>query len=103
MKIAVAVIGEDEDSEISGRAGRAPYYLIFEAGKVVEKLSNPFSMGGGGAGFGVAKLLADKGVDAVVAGNFGPNMEQALSSRGVKTITMAGKAKEAVLKAGEGS
>ncbi len=99
MKIAVAVLSDNENSEISDRAGRAPYYLIFdESGNVIEKISNPFSVGGGGAGFGIAKMLSDKGVDIVISANFGPNMESALNSRGLKSYRMTGKAKEAVLR-----
>ena len=30
MKIAVAAIEKEENSEISSRAGRAPYFLIFD-------------------------------------------------------------------------
>jgi predicted Fe-Mo cluster-binding NifX family protein len=47
MKIAIASEGENEESSISIRAGRAPYYLIFKDGKLVEKWKNPFARGGG--------------------------------------------------------
>ena len=70
-KTAVAVVSKEEDSEISQRAGRAPYFLIFEDKKLVEVWSNPFAVGGGGAGWSVAKTLSDKGVDKVIAGQFG--------------------------------
>jgi predicted Fe-Mo cluster-binding NifX family protein len=97
MKIAVATVEKNENSEISQRAGRAPYYLIFdENGKVLETISNPFSVGGGGAGFGVAKMLADKDVDIVVAGRFGPNMSEALKSRGVNYQEKTDNAKNAI-------
>jgi predicted Fe-Mo cluster-binding NifX family protein len=56
MKIAVASVAQKEISEISPRPGRSKFFLIFDgAGNLVEVLSNPFSRGGGGAGFGVAK------------------------------------------------
>ncbi|MBD3360592.1 hypothetical protein GF366_02195 [Candidatus Peregrinibacteria bacterium] len=98
MKIAVASTDKDENSSISDRAGRAPYYLIFdESGKVLESIDNPFSFGGGGAGFSVAKMLADKNVDMVIAGRFGPKMLEALKERGLKIREMNGNVKEAVL------
>jgi len=84
MKIAVASEGKDEDSKISQRGGRAPYYLIFEDGKLVEKIKNPFAKGGGGAGFSVAYMLADKKVNLVIAGKIGGNMESALKEKGIK-------------------
>jgi len=91
MKIAIASVSKDENGEISPRPGRAQFYLLFdESSKLLEVISNPFSRGGGGAGFGVAKMLADKGVDIVVGGQFGENMEGALRERGLKYYEMTG-------------
>lgn len=96
MRIAVASLGKDEDSEVSDKAARAPYYLIFEGGKLAESLKNPFAMGGGGAGFAVAKMLADKGVKLVIAGNFGGNMASALEEREVGYRESEGKIKDVI-------
>jgi len=97
MRIAVASINRDETSEISPRPGRSRFYLIFDDdGRLLEVLSNPFSRGGGGAGFGVAKMLADKGVDIVVGSRFGENMEAALAERDLKYRQMSGYVKEAL-------
>lgn len=96
MKTAVASMGKEESSEISQQAGRAPYYLIFEDGKLSETIENPFAVGGGGAGFGVAKMLADRGVKKVVAGAFGPNMSGALEQRGLEHRQMTGKVSDAL-------
>jgi predicted Fe-Mo cluster-binding NifX family protein len=96
MKIAVAAVAQKETSEISPRSGRSKFFLIFdESGNVLEVLSNPFSRGGGGAGFGVAKMLADKGVDIVVGNQIGENMEATLTIRRMKYYAMTGTAKEA--------
>jgi len=97
MKIAIATIEKSVDSEISQRAGRAPYFLVFdEKGELLEEIKNPFTVGGGGAGIAVAKMLADKGVEAVIAGSIGGNMMTALEERGLKTYQKEGKAKEAL-------
>lgn len=97
MKIAVAAVGKNEDSEISPRSGRSKFYLIFDdQGNLLEVISNPFSRGGGGAGFGVAKMLADKKVDFVIGSQMGDLMEEALKSRGMKYCEMEGKVKDAV-------
>jgi len=96
MRIAVASTGRDEASVISPRPGRSKFYLIFDQdGRFLETLSNPFSRGGG-AGFGVAKMLADKDVDVVVGGQFGEKMAAALAQRGLTYRTMEGTIREAV-------
>lgn len=95
-KIAVGVDENNENAEISGQAGRAPYYLVFdEEGKLLESIANPFARGGGGAGFGVAKMLADKNVTLVIAAKMGENMKEALRSRGVNFKESSGQAKGA--------
>jgi len=84
MKIAISSDGKDENSKISQASGRAPYYLIFEDGKLIKKLKNPFRFGGGGAGFGVAEVLSDENVELVISGKFGENMKGALRAKGIK-------------------
>ncbi len=82
--IAIASEGKDENSEISSRGGRAPYYLIFENKKLIETIKNPFATGSGGAGFSVAYMLAEKKVDLVIAGKVGGNMVSALKEKGIE-------------------
>lgn len=84
MKIAIASTGKDEDSEVSPVAGRTPYFLIYEGKELVKTLKNPFAIGGGGAGFAVAKMLKDEGVELVVAGRYGENMTGALEEKGIE-------------------
>jgi len=97
MIIAVASIRKDENSEISPRPGRSRFYLLFDTqGQLLEVVSNPFSRGGGGAGFGVAKMLADKGVDIVVGGRFGENMQAALTERNLTYYQMSGNVRQAL-------
>ena len=85
MRIAIASAGKEEDSEINPVAGRAPYYLIYENKKLVKTIKNPFAIGGGGAGFTVAKMLKDQNVGLVIAGHYGENMIGALEEKGIKS------------------
>jgi len=102
MKIAIAVLKKKENARISYQAGRAPYFLLFnEKSELTETVSNPFSRGGGGAGFGAAKMLADMKVDMVVAGRFGEKMIGALEERGLKYREMTGDAREAITQINE--
>jgi predicted Fe-Mo cluster-binding NifX family protein len=96
MKIAVASEGDGLDSEISSRGGRAPFYLVLEDGKIVETIKNPFAAGGGGAGFSVAYMLAEKNVALVVAGKVGGNMVSALKEKGLEFREASGRVGDVV-------
>jgi predicted Fe-Mo cluster-binding NifX family protein len=96
MKIAIGSTGKDISSNISDIAGRAPYYLIFEDKKLIETIDNPFSFGGGGAGLSTAKMLADKNIDLVIAGRFGPKMISAMEEKNMKYRAMEGTVQDAL-------
>jgi len=85
MKIAIASEGKELNSTISEQGGRAPYYLIFENGVLIETIKNPF-LSGGGAGWSVAYMLAEKGVEKVILGNVGDKMQTALEEKGIQFI-----------------
>ena len=97
-RIAIASEGKDLDSEISLRGGRSPYYLIIENKKLIEAVKNPFAVGGGGAGWSVAHMLADKKVNLVIAGRAGPNMEFALKQKKINFKEASGKISDAIKK-----
>ncbi len=94
MKIAIASEGKTKESEISERGARAPYYLIFENKELTKTIKNPFAVGGGGAGWSVAHMLADEKANLVIAGRIGPNMETALKEKGLKSKEDSGKINE---------
>ena len=92
MKIAIASVSKDKNSNISEVAGRSKYYFIFDkSGEFLEVINNPFSVGGGGAGYGVAKMMADKNVSTIVAEKFGPKMIDAMDERKLTYLTGTGK------------
>ena len=98
MRVAIASNGEDENSEVSSVGARAPFFLIFEDKKLVKTITNPFRVGGGGAGFSVAQMLANEKIELIVAGRIGPNMEMALKEKGVKIKITENKIVKQVLK-----
>lgn len=89
--VRIAIAGTEQ---IEQNAGRASRYSIYENGTLVKVLKNPFAVGGGGAGFGVAHLLAQEGVEKVVAGRFGPNMLGALDEKGIAHEERTGSVSE---------
>ena len=98
-RIAVAAVGDSVTSEISMRAGRAPYYLVFDKnGVFLKSLENPSQMQGGGASTGVVYLLMNESVQTVIAGQFGDKMKRLLEANKIKYHEHTGVAKEVVEK-----
>lgn len=99
MKIAIATNNKDQNPQISEKAGRAPYYLVFdEKGEALEDISNPFFEERGGAGVATAKMLSDKGISVVIAGDFGRKMTDVLEDKDIKYYKKEGSAKEVLKK-----
>ena len=97
MKIAISAENNSLSSMISDKGGRAPYYLIFDNKDLVEVIKNPFAVGGGGAGYSVAYMLADKGVEMIITGQIGENMKNALEEKGIVFKQEQNKTVEQVL------
>ena len=91
MRIVIASEGKDENAEVCSVTGRAPYSLIFEDGKLTKVIKNPFAVGSGGAGFGVAQMLRNEEINAIVSGKFGPKVVNAFEEKGIKIIVMNDK------------
>ena len=84
MKIGIASTGSDLNSQVDIRFARAPYFLIVDSEtKEFESVKNPYVVGRG-VGYATAELLANKGVNAVIAGSVGPNAYNVLTRLGIK-------------------
>jgi predicted Fe-Mo cluster-binding NifX family protein len=98
MRIALSATGLDLDAEVDPRFGRCSYFIIADPEtKEFEAVDNASAMAAGGAGISAAQMIVDKGVEAVLTGNCGPNAHQVLSSGGIKIVTgVSGKVKDAI-------
>jgi len=90
VKICVTSEGHDLDSKVDPRFGRCSYFIFVDTdtGKY-ETVKNPNLEETGGVGIRSGKLVVEKGVEAVISGNIGPNAFQALSAAKVKTYTVS--------------
>ena len=96
-RIAIAAVGDSVTSEISKRAGRAQYYLVFDGnGVFLKSLKNPSRNRGRGASSGVVNLLIKESVKTVIAGKFGDKMKKLLKMNKIEYHEHAGIAKEIV-------
>ncbi|ADB57505.1 NifB/NifX family molybdenum-iron cluster-binding protein [Archaeoglobus profundus] len=103
MRVAVSTISGGLDDKVSEVFGRAVSFTIVDVEdgeiKSVEVVRNDFAVRGGGAGVAVSQFLVDKGVNAVITGNVGPNALGVLSSAGIKVYRGSGlTVKEAIEK-----
>lgn len=95
-RIAVAALGMEPDTEISGIAGRAPYFLIFESRQLQEILPNEHANTERGAGTRTAYWLSDLEIDCLVAGEVGSRMRAVLDSEGIAFALAEGEATAAI-------
>ncbi|MDY6838102.1 MAG: NifB/NifX family molybdenum-iron cluster-binding protein [Thermodesulfobacteriota bacterium] len=95
--MAVAAIDKTENAQVSEKAARAPYYLIFhEHGKLMEVVANPFHDVSRGAGPKVVSFLAKQNVSVVIAGDFGHKIATSLHEQGINYYEATGMVKKAV-------
>lgn len=97
MKIAIAADAPNVDTDVAAHAGRAPYYLIFNAdGRLHAAPANPLAAGGHPAGPAAARFLASQGVGLIVAGEFGPHFLDALKEHGIQHALETGRVADVI-------
>ena len=105
MKIAVTSNGADLDAPASPVFGRCPTYVFVDTETMeFEAVENPAINAPGGAGIQAAQFVIERGAQAVVTGNMGPNAFNVFQSAGVPIYLFGGgTVREAVeaYKAGE--
>jgi predicted Fe-Mo cluster-binding NifX family protein len=74
MRIAVTANGTDLDAPVSPVFGRCSTYVLVDTETMeYETIANPAVASGGGAGIQAAQFIVERGAEAVVTGNVGPN------------------------------
>ncbi|MEJ2744678.1 MAG: NifB/NifX family molybdenum-iron cluster-binding protein [bacterium] len=98
MKVAVTAQGQDMEALVDPRFGRCQYFLFVDTETMqAEAVKNPAREAGGGAGIQAGQLVADRGAEAVITGDVGPNASRVLIGAGMKVYTgAAGTVREAV-------
>lgn len=84
MKIAVTTNGTDLDAPASPIFGRCTTYILIDTETTqYEALANPALSAGGGAGVQAAQYVVERGAQALVTGNVGPNAFDVLQAAGI--------------------
>lgn len=91
MKAAICSMGTTLDSPMDPRFGRCASFVVVDTDTMEFTAdTNPGAMMRQGAGIQSAQMLSGRGIEAVVAGNFGPNAYQVLSAAGIRIFIGAG-------------
>lgn len=86
MKLAITTSGQDLDSQVDSRFGRAQGFIIYDLEtQEFEYVNNEQNLNAAqGAGIQAAQNVVDQGVDALVTGHCGPKAYRVLSEAKVK-------------------
>jgi len=100
MRVIISASGKELDSEVDGRFGRCPYYLVVDIDakqiKKVEVVKNKGEAQGHGAGFAAAQQVGDMKPDYIITGNIGPNASNALQQLGITVYSASGKIRDVI-------
>ncbi len=87
MKIIITASSPSLDADFDPRFGRGAYFLVVNPETMEwEAFPNPGVNASGGAGTQAAQFVAEKMVEAVISGDFGPNAAPALNAAGVAMV-----------------
>jgi len=101
MKIAITAQGQDLDSLVDPRFGRAKWFIVVDTDTgEFEAVNNTQNVNAAqGAGIQAGQIVAQHGVEALLTGHCGPNAFHTLQAAGVKAyVGVDGKVGEAVEK-----
>jgi len=100
MRVAISSNGTSLDSNVDPRFGRCPYYIIYDTETdSSEHIENESRQAMGGAGIQASQFLVNKKVEAVIAGNIGPNAYRVLSAAPIKIYSgVTGTVKDVIEK-----
>jgi predicted Fe-Mo cluster-binding NifX family protein len=79
MKICVTSTGNNLESSLDQRFGRAAVFLIVDTDTMdIEVIDNQAATAAGGAGVTSAQTVVDKDIQTLITGNVGPNAMRVL-------------------------
>jgi predicted Fe-Mo cluster-binding NifX family protein len=91
MKIVISANGAGLDAPASLVFGRCPTYVLVDTETMeFEAVENPAVAASGGAGIQAAQFVVERGAQAVVTGNVGPNAFNVLHSANVSLYLFGG-------------
>jgi predicted Fe-Mo cluster-binding NifX family protein len=87
MKVAITSTGNSSDSLMDPRFGRCAFFAIYDRStKTLDFIENPNKEASGGAGPATLNLIAEQGVQQVIAPAFGKKVKPLMEELGLQMI-----------------
>ncbi len=87
MKVAITSTGNTLDSKLDQRFGRCAFFVIYDSEtKAIEYIPNPNIDAQEGAGPASVQLVASRGVNQIISGEFGIKIKSLLDSLKIQMI-----------------
>jgi len=91
MKLAISAVGQDLNSMVDFRFGRAAYFIIVDTNtNEFRSIQNPNVYAASGAGIQSAQTIVDEGVEAVITGQMGPNAHRVINAANIPVYSSTG-------------
>lgn len=88
MRVVVSAEGADLSAPATTVFGRCPVYVFVDSETLAfEAVENPAANAAGGAGIQAAQFVVERGAEAVLTGNVGPNAVDVFRASGVPVYT----------------
>ncbi len=89
MKVAITSTGNSPESKLDSRFGRCSYFVIYDTiSNSTEFIPNPYKDNIEGAGQASVQLVASRGAEKVVSGEFGAKAKLIFDSLKIKLVIL---------------
>ncbi len=89
MKVAITSSGNSLEAKLDSRFGRCSYFVIYDTEtKAIEFVPNSNKESIEGAGPGSVQLVASRGVEKVVSGEFGAKVKSIFDSLQIQLVVI---------------
>jgi predicted Fe-Mo cluster-binding NifX family protein len=89
MKVAITSTGNSLESKLDSNFGRCSYIVIYDSeSHSMEFIPNPYKENIEGAGLASVQLIASRGAEKVVSGEFGAKVKSLFDSLKIKLVIL---------------
>jgi predicted Fe-Mo cluster-binding NifX family protein len=89
MKVAITSAGNSPEAKLDSHFGRCSYFVVYDTdSQATEFIPNPYKENIEGAGQASVQLVASRGAEKVISGEFGAKVKSLFDSLKIKLIIL---------------